>query len=573
MQGGVKHSHPIAPQARHVHALSRRSNRRAHLAVLCSLGMHTGATLFAALMVAFFSKHSESPLPERLTFIFLPAQEVEASRLPAASQPRSANTAQSPLGRSTPPAFDLSGDAKKLQAVDAVFQAGSAETPEETPYRSQIEGPGLIDATPAPNYLTPDAHPTTLQASRFYSPQPRHALIPDNQAGTQKRLSPPALAIPFSQQKRLLKKLKKITERFRPAIQEDTVLVFHDHDRQYAVAIRHQEAESSMDFDALEVTVTIEQYGKTFSSRLTYRRVGFSQFAQFVDYWDPYVMVHDDRFDGRFHTNTPFKMSSSNGVHPHFADKVTAPDYQVYTRGGFGFFREDSIFRAGVETGVAPIEFPKNLERFYRSFSADSTTLVFHDEVWLEFKREGTVYWRTKKTALQQGMHRFDPESPFLILGLERQKLHLRGTVRGKVLVYSRGHLAVDGSVTYARSPEIFQDSEDFLGLVSERDIQISPPEVTGEGDLYLYAAMLAKGRFVVQNYTRPSHRTLFIYGSLSAGSISATEPRFATRIRFDRRLRVKRPPFFPTADRYELAEWDRRWQMQQQSTPAVPKM
>ena len=46
---------------------------------------------------------------------------------------------------------------------------------------------------------------------------------------------------------------------------------------------------------------------------------------------------------------------------------------------------------------------------------------------------------------------------------------------------------------------------------------------------------------------------TLMIYGSVAAGSVSATEPRFATRIEFDNRLTTMRAPGFPLSDRYEL--------------------
>jgi len=53
---------------------------------------------------------------------------------------------------------------------------------------------------------------------------------------------------------------------------------------------------------------------------------------------------------------------------------------------------------------------------------------------------------------------------------------------------------------------------------------------------------------------------TLHIYGSLSAGSITATEPRYGTRIRFDQHFEKMRPPNFPMTNQYEIAEWDERW-------------
>ena len=32
-------------------------------------------------------------------------------------------------------------------------------------------------------------------------------------------------------------------------------------------------------------------------------RIAFSNFAQFIDRWDPEVEIHDDLIDGRFHSN------------------------------------------------------------------------------------------------------------------------------------------------------------------------------------------------------------------------------------------------------------------------------
>jgi hypothetical protein len=50
------------------------------------------------------------------------------------------------------------------------------------------------------------------------------------------------------------------------------------------------------------------------------------------------------------------------------------------------------------------------------------------------------------------------------------------------------------------------------------------------------------------------------MYGSVAAGSLSATEPRFRTEIEFDGRLEDARPPGFPVTDRYEVVAWDGRW-------------
>ena len=65
---------------------------------------------------------------------------------------------------------------------------------------------------------------------------------------------------------------------------------------------------------------------------------------------------------------------------------------------------------------------------------------------------------------------------------------------------------------------------------------------------------------------------TLSIYGSLTAGSLTATEPRFATRIEYDERLASARPPSFPLSDRYELESWNGEWRAEPLlPTPSPP--
>lgn len=56
----------------------------------------------------------------------------------------------------------------------------------------------------------------------------------------------------------------------------------------------------------------------------------------------------------------------------------------------------------------------------------------------------------------------------------------------------------------------------------------------------------------------------LTIHGSLSAGSLSATEPRYATRVVFDERLETHWPPNFPMTDHYEIIKWNRKWTVNQ---------
>jgi hypothetical protein len=149
---------------------------------------------------------------------------------------------------------------------------------------------------------------------------------------------------------------------------------------------------------------------------------------------------------------------------------------------------------------------------------------------------------------------------PHYLVAAEKAALFVRGTVNGKVLVYSPHRIVIEDDLTYAVHPAFSAKSDDYLGLVSDGNIEIADPESTGPGNVTVHAAIFAKRSFNVRSYNTSGLATLSVYGSVAAGSISATEPRFRTKVEFDDRLTNLRPPSFPLTDRYELAAWDGRW-------------
>jgi hypothetical protein len=150
---------------------------------------------------------------------------------------------------------------------------------------------------------------------------------------------------------------------------------------------------------------------------------------------------------------------------------------------------------------------------------------------------------------------------PFYLVAEEGVDLHVRGVVNGKVLVYSQEDIVVVDDLRYLDDPRA-AGADDYLGLVAERSVEIAEPEVTGIGDLEVHASIYARSRFAVRDARSRRSGTLIVYGSVTAGSISATEPRFATRIEFDDRLTTMRAPGFPLSDRYELDSAAGEWRV-----------
>jgi hypothetical protein len=307
------------------------------------------------------------------------------------------------------------------------------------------------------------------------------------------------------------------------------------------------------------VELATERDGEKLVAELRMNRVAFSNFAQFVDRWDPQVQIHDDLIDGRFHSNTEIRVSRDRGAAPVFNGKVTVAAGDVRTD-GTGYLNRQTMFPAGLETRVRRIMLPARTAAFDDgSVPADRLQRIPTDSL-VTFHADGTF----EASALEGA---FAPEratlgeEPYYLVADDGVTLNVRGTVNGKVLVYSQERIVIVDDLRYAADPTV-PGADDYLGLVAERSVEIDEPEVTGPGDLEVHASIYARNRFTVRSYRSERSGTLIIRGSVTAGSVSATEPRFATRIEFDDRLTTMRAPGFPLSDRYELDSMAGEWRV-----------
>jgi hypothetical protein len=374
------------------------------------------------------------------------------------------------------------------------------------------------------------------------------------------KLIPHQFALAPPQRKAILKKVTEVIAKTIAPTKSDSFFVWEKNGQRLQFSLSYLPASSATGLDELLVAVTTVDGDDTLSTQLRMRRTAFSHFAQFVDYWDPQVALHDDEFDGRFHSNSAMVISGSGGTQPRFRGKVTTAAYSIRRPEQFAYLNDSKVFLAGIEHGAASIPLPRVFLGIPRDTSRSAGRMhVLAEESWITFLGDGSYSWRTASSPSVERHAKFS-EASHTIIGRGKAKLHVKGAVKGMALIYSEDDIIIDGDLLYAADPEVFPNSGDFLGLVSAKDIEIAPPAVTGPGDLKIQAAILAKGRFrVPQLYTRETG-TLHIYGSLAAGSITATEPRYGTRIRFDKRFEKMRPPNFPMTDQYEIAEWDEQW-------------
>lgn len=335
-------------------------------------------------------------------------------------------------------------------------------------------------------------------------------------------------------------------------------VVFEHDGAEFTATFTEQPAAADTDLDRLIVAVSTESHGERRSTEMHFKRLSFSHFAQFVDRWDPAVQIHDDEIDGRFHANSEIYIDTSRGIQPKFHGRVTT-SRGVSTSSGTRSFRRRDVFLGGIETRIRRIPLPADLAVFPVADESSERVHRFGADARIVFLSGGSYVWQPLDESAPTETRRLSVETTYLVAA-DGADLHVSGVVDGRVLVYSPDRIVIEGDLEYAADPEEVSASDDFLGLVADRTVEIAEPDVTGPGDLDVHASIYAKRRFVIRSYRSRELGTLSILGSVTAGSLTASEPRYRTKVRFDRRLENARPPSFPTTDRWELAKWDGQW-------------
>jgi hypothetical protein len=444
---------------------------------------------------------------------------------------------------------------------------GAELTPTETLAEAPPGAPNVepaVEAEPAqaPSVAAPSAAvPSEAEVAEASAEPSEDPSAPTLEAAADALETPPATLVPgvpleSREREAIEKRFAAWTGTFRPT-ETDPTVAWKQDGQAYTAVLRKLPSDDPMGIERVVVDVTTDQGGRRMATQLTMTRLAFSNFAQFVDQWDPNVQIHDDEIDGRFHSNTEIKLLSSRGTAPVFRGRVTIASHGISTE-ATGRFSRREVFPEGVETGVRRILLPSRFLPFLNE-AASGTEAVqrFEHSAQITFYEDGTYGWSHVDGGETEQRLRLIAPAHYLI-GLEGAELRLKGTVNGKVLVYAAERIVIEDDLRYAHGRDAHGD--DYLGLVAERAVEIAGPDVTGPGDLEVDASIYARRRFAVRDFYAREGGTLLIFGSLTAGSVTATEPRFATKVEFDRRLANARPPSFPLTDRYELESWDGQW-------------
>ena len=364
--------------------------------------------------------------------------------------------------------------------------------------------------------------------------------------------------IPKPEQAMLTRSVQKMAQTLLDTNQMDSELTWQQDGRQYSARLIRQPAVDSTGIEQVIAEIMTDQDGKRMKTRLSLKRLAFSHFTQLVNHWDPNIQLHDDVIDGRFHSNTEIGLTARFGIEPRFFGKVTTAASSM-TFDGFSKKRNKEVFKAGYEVKTDRVLLPREMPEVING-GDESDRRVFTEDTRIIFNPDGSYVWR--RANGEGPLHRAEAShKPQYLIGDKGAKLYVRGTVSGVFTVYSPDDIEVEDDLVYSKDPRQAVLSRDFLALIAGRDIAIAEPQVTGPGDLTVHGAVYARRRFHVRSTDHSGEATLFVYGSLTTGTIAHTEPRFATKLDFDKRFEYLRPAAFPMTRRYEVESWDPDWQ------------
>jgi len=424
---------------------------------------------------------------------------------------------------------------------------------------------------PEPAEPTPPSDAELDAAIARLAPAPSETIIPDLADFAPPQQAPIPVEDPYSisstamPEKRAMSEAEKaeLSQRLEKLAEQSlensrSEVAWEQDGRQYSAELVREPANDGTALEHVIARVTTSDRGRFMTTLVSLRRLSFSQFTQMVNFWSPTVQLHDDEIVGRFHSNTQVKLKYDSSATPVFLGKVTTAA-RSFDMESHGRSRDSEIFRGGKETRAGRIELPESVQPFEWAPRDDDTRIhEFTSDAHITFYPDGSYSWRTRD-SLASTVNK-PSDVPVFFIAAPDVTLYVQGVVGGRVLVYSPNRIVIEGDLTYANDPRDTSDSGDFLGLVSDRYVEVAPPGVTGPGDLEIDAAIYAGRRFIVTNIDHARAATLRIYGSLAAGTLTATEPRYATKIEYDDRFERARPPGFPSTNRYEAAAWDGQW-------------
>jgi hypothetical protein len=283
-----------------------------------------------------------------------------------------------------------------------------------------------------------------------------------------------------------------------------------------------------------------------------------------------------DRLDGPTHTNAHFNIRGD----PVFEGEVrSVDDYIRFYNDGHNINlsqttnppHDEPDFQQGVQFGAESLTMPSQATNLRAA--ATSGGLWLQGDTAIVLQSDGTMDVDNSSYC-----HSHDctdiplPANGALFVACSSSKcktgasLTISGSLNGRLTVGAGRDIIIPGNLTYALDPRTHPESDDMLGIISERDVIIE--HSTGP-DLEIDGCVMALDTsFMLEDYSQgPAKGTLTVYGGIIQdergpvgtfnGSTGQKLSGYSKDYSYDSRLLSNPPPFMPTTGDYIVLSWE----------------
>ncbi len=284
----------------------------------------------------------------------------------------------------------------------------------------------------------------------------------------------------------------------------------------------------------------------------------FAKFAYYSKIEGAIDWISKDTVWGPLHSQAKLNIPIPNS--PVFYGKVT-------TRLGTNPTKTKAKFYGGYQKGV-DLNLPADISGVVNAANAGGKVFATGD-LWITFAGNN-VSWKTSATGTvtTQTLSSFAPNGVVLTA---KGNIHVQGTFQGRATLCATGssglafgNIYIDDDIRYTTDPRT-GPSTDMLGLVTENNVFVTD-NTANRSDCRIDATLFClKGGLTAENYnTRPLSGTLYLYGGVTqyqrgpVGTYSGSTLNhgFQKNYKYDDRLMVSYPPFFPMTGSFEIISW-----------------
>ncbi len=286
----------------------------------------------------------------------------------------------------------------------------------------------------------------------------------------------------------------------------------------------------------------------------------FARYAYYSKVEGSITWITGDTVWGPFHTQDVMKTAGN----PVLKGPATALLGTNPSKSGAKF---DGGYLAG-ESVDLPLDLSVTQKAAY-----DGGSVFASGDVWITFMGS-TVVWKTSAAGAitSAPLSTFAPNGVVLA---EAGSFYIKGQIDGRLTLcaggnasLAQGNIYIEGDMMYAHDPRL-EETTNILGLIAENSVIILD-NAANNNSVSIQASIFCRtGGLTAENYaSRPVSGTLDLLGGIiqykrgavgtfsSSGGTPVIKTGFKKNYKYDTRLYLDSPPYYPWTGSYQIVSW-----------------